>query len=633
MQVFFLRGLKSLSLVFAFSLSVAAQAIVGGPGSISFPTLDATAVTFNQSLLGVQYSPSTGTLFLSGRGNFTAGVYNNVAPHTLYEISTSGVLLNSYVQPNMTSVWGLRDGATDGTILFFGDEMGTHAFDPATGTFVQFPTVMAANGPQVAGPFPIAPPAPLTIVRSLAFNPAGNGGNGSFWTADFGSALYEFDLAGNVLTTHLNTSQWSFYGLAYDPIRGMLWGNSSPNAGDLVEIDPATGTPTGNRIRRTISNATQGGCCFYQRPGGNPYSELLVLDQGAPDTLTGYRLDLYDPVASGGRGHWDEVRLQTDVNGAGFGVTDRLFTDGDTLAWSYGARPLALGLPNLPALMLLVIGPQANVFANSVGIPGFVIPNSFSVPGSMGTTFTIGDGFGLNGLIAQNLGPIGPNTTAAAAQSFVWPPAGPLLPGDSIRLQALVPDNGIYGPLNPFGVYATNSSTFTYRMPGCDGTDFEGLPTGLNNYPVGWANGPGGTDQWQPIAGSTPSAGTGATTGNSGTTYMYCEASGAANTWPKTYVMDTVALNTCSNPTPNLFFAYHMWGTTVGTLTVETIDALGASTGIVFTITGDQGNQWNTTTVPVTPTGGTVRVRFTYVTPAANNSWVGDACLDDVFIL
>jgi hypothetical protein len=621
-----------------FALPAAAQA-VGGPGSVSYPTLDTTAATGGgASNLGVQYSPATNTLFVSGRGSVVGGVFNLNPPHTLYELDMAGNLLNSYVQPNTTSVWGHRDGATDGLSVFFGDEQGVHCFDPMTGSYQTTPTILANNGPQVA-PFPILPPAPLVIIRSLAYNPAGNNGNGSFWTADFGTPLVEFDLNGAVLTSHVNTSAWSLYGLGWDPIRNTLWGNTSPNLGDLVEIDPVTGLETGVRIQRVIPNATQGGCCFVRRPGGGtggavPFSEVFVLDQGAPDTLTGYRIDLYDPISSPTRGFYDEIQVQTDVNGQGFSTRPKLFTDGDTISWRYGIGAQGMPLPPLPGILLLAVGPEADVFANTLGIPEMVIPNLLSVPATVGLSFTLGDGFGLGNLIAPAIG-IGPNLTTDPAISFPWPVGGPLGPTQSLRLQAFVPDLGIYGPTNPYGGYATNSAVFTYRTPGCDGTDFEGLATTAGTYPTGWSNGPGGTaaDQWTPIAGATPSAGTGATSAFSGSTYMYCEASGAANTWPKTFVMDTAALTTCSNPAPSLTFTYHMWGTTVGTLMVEQLDGAGNPTATVFTITGNQGDLWITTTIPVTPIGGTVRLRFTYTTPAANNSWVGDACIDDVFIL
>jgi hypothetical protein len=343
-------------------------------------------------------------------------------------------------------------------------------------------------------------------------------------------------------------------------------------------------------------------------------------------------LDLHNP--NGGAGFRQEHAVQTSVNGSIYDSTEKYFTDGDTLSWRFASGPTGT-LEISPALLLLGVGPAANTLASIPGVPEFVVPNSLSIPAATGLTFTLGDGFGLAGLLAPDLGPIGPNFTNSAPASFVWPAGSPFVLSDGLRLQGFVPDSGTAYLGNPIGGYSTNSAVLKYRPAGCDGSGFEGISTVAGSYPVGWAIGPGGTatDQWQPRSGGTPSAGTGPSSAYAGTIYMYCETSGAANTWPKTFVMDSAPLNTCGNPTPTLFFGYHMAGTTVGTLTVQTIDGAGFPLAIVFTATGSQGNNWRAATVPVTPTGGTVRLRFTYVTPAANNSFLGDAAIDDVFIL
>ncbi|MAG58561.1 MAG: hypothetical protein CMJ83_19915 [Planctomycetes bacterium] len=616
--------------------SLAAQAALAGPGSVSLPTIDTTALSGGGAQnLGVQYLPATNTIFVTGRGNTLGGAFVGTPPHSIYEFDITGTtLLNTYQQTTTSPLWGHRDGATDGVLLFFGDEGGISCFNPATGMYETNPTILTAGGPVIpATSYPLPLTVPLGTNRALAYNPAGNGGAGSFWSADFGSALLEIDLDGVVINNFPNASAWSLYGLAYDPIRNMLWGSTSPNAGNLVEIDPATGTETGNSFTREVGGA-QGGLSFMQRPGG-PFSELLVLTQGAPDAIVAQRLDLLDPAPGAtGNGYYEEAELVSGTGPVGV-VTNSLlktFIDGDFLNWGFGARVGGSGVAAGPYLVLSALGPDAATVASTFGVPELVVPNNFSNPASVGLTYTLEDGFGFGGLLAPNalLGP-GIGAIGGPPVSFGPWPAGTFLGGEAIRLQAYFVDFGIaYGGANPG--YSTNTIDFVYVAPSCTSEGFEGLPAGLGNYPAGWVNGPGGTvgDEWRPGGpGGTPSGSTGASGPNTGSGYMFIETSGAANTWPKTFVMDSAPLAACPI-NPMLSFSYHMLGGTMGTLTIEDLDAMGNPISTLFTISGAQGANWVTMTVPVTPdANGNVTLRITGMTPAANNSWQSDICIDD----
>ncbi|HRX87546.1 MAG TPA: hypothetical protein P5572_21175, partial [Phycisphaerae bacterium] len=137
------------------------------------------------------------------------------------------------IEPARSDSFGYRDGATDGTYVYFGwgDGVARHNLDGSGGVQIIF------------GPVP----GTGAVWRALAYDPTGDGGNGSLWTESFNSDLVETDLQGNLLHQFPNNGA-VLYGLAYDETTGKLWGHhqSSPTgSAAVVEIDPETGTMTG----------------------------------------------------------------------------------------------------------------------------------------------------------------------------------------------------------------------------------------------------------------------------------------------------------------------------------------------------------------------------------------------------
>ena len=248
----------------AFSLALAAgtatltpaqdNGITAGFGRPTNTPIDLEALTTNVQHLGVAYL--NGTVYVSSRGS--AGI--TASPHSIYAIdAASGSLIADGQQTagaNAT-VWGFRDGDSDGTSLLFGGDGGVTVVDPTTlasGVSIGLSnTVMADNGPQTLASNPIAGPALAAIgnLRGVAYDPSGNGGNGSIWTGNFGTDILEIDLDGNILQQFANQpspDDWSIYGLALDPVTGNLWCNAAPNQGDLAEIDTTSGTLTGRSV-------------------------------------------------------------------------------------------------------------------------------------------------------------------------------------------------------------------------------------------------------------------------------------------------------------------------------------------------------------------------------------------------
>lgn len=235
------------------------------PERLRFGPIDCDSVTGVPLNLGCQYL--NGSVYVSGAASSASG------PYSIFVLDQQGVLLGSFPQPAaVTSGFGLRDGASDESSLFFGSEQGIFAFDPSGNPVT---TIFAANGPQTPA-LPITGPglAVLGNYRALAYDPSGNGGNGSFYAGNFGSDVIEIDLAGNVLNTLTNSGQWSAYGLAL--MGGQLWVNDD-GAGRLAEIDRTTGLLNGRFLRSEVGT-----------PGGlseGPETTLVWLDQGTSDEI------------------------------------------------------------------------------------------------------------------------------------------------------------------------------------------------------------------------------------------------------------------------------------------------------------------------------------------------------------
>lgn len=297
------------------SAAVAACLVAPATAQIGSETLyiDATAQSGgNAQSLGVAYESLTQQIFSTARGS----VGSTAAPHSIYVYDTAGNLLSTLPQSAASDLttWGYRDGASSIVgQLFFGWDGGIDVYDaPGVAPTALTPStsVIAANGPQ---PIPAGGINPNTINnvdiggthRAVAFDFFGNGGNGSFFIANFGSSVYEIAVDGTLLNTFANTDAWSAYGMAYDSDSDTLWINSAPNAGQLKQyaIDRvnATLTPTGLAFDRKNPGSAQGGLDIVAGglDGRGCGYDLLGLDQGTPDDIVGYRVvlwDNYDPA-------------------------------------------------------------------------------------------------------------------------------------------------------------------------------------------------------------------------------------------------------------------------------------------------------------------------------------------------
>jgi hypothetical protein len=333
-------------------------------GDVSSFELD--RATGTDSHLGVEFL--SGEYFVSARG---AGA---IPPHRVHVFDPAGNLLRSFDQPaaTATSPWGLRDLASDGLSLFGGDETGVHGFD-AQGNPVQ--QVRARNGLRTLGNLRNTPADQvLGTFRALAFDPGGNGGEGSFWSANFDSDLVEFDLQGNLIRRYSNTIGWSIYGLAHDPCSDSIWAWSDPaEGGQVFEISTSAGGPTG---RSFPASGVQGGLAIHPAADGRR-TLVARLDQSGPDRVA-------IGVLHRAPGVCDALVLRSAVDG---GALDRSFKlvgpaatqvsidsagapTGAPLALFFNLGPEASGCGSLAYL-----GPSWSVLDDFQALLGVTIPS------------------------------------------------------------------------------------------------------------------------------------------------------------------------------------------------------------------------------------------------------------------
>ncbi|MCI4669414.1 MAG: T9SS type A sorting domain-containing protein [Bacteroidia bacterium] len=172
--------------------------------------------------------------------------------------------------------------------------------------------------------------------------------------------------------------------------------------------------------------------------------------------------------------------------------------------------------------------------------------------------------------------------------------------------------------------------------PSC-GTTISSFPYGESfESGVGaWSQVSGDDLDWTRDASGTPSTGTGPTTGADGSWYMYIEASGNGTGYPnKTAVFESPCFDLSGVSNPSFNFSYHMYSSgpssDVGTLLVQ-----GSTDGTNYTtlqtISGSQGNSWNTASIDLSSFGSSTgfSIRFQGTTAA---TWRGDIAIDDVSV-
>lgn len=182
------------------------------------------------------------------------------------------------------------------------------------------------------------------------------------------------------------------------------------------------------------------------------------------------------------------------------------------------------------------------------------------------------------------------------------------------------------GPSAPLNV-------LTLATPACSGISnfpyLESFETGFNN----WTNATGDDIDWTRDSGGTPSSGTGPSTGQDGSFYLYTEAS--TNVTPpgspnKTALLYSPCIDLTALTGAVLEFGYHMNGTAMGTLEVSISTNNGSSYTPVWSVNGSQGDLWQQANIDLSSyTGSVINIQFNGTT---GTGWSSDIAIDALAI-
>jgi len=153
----------------------------------------------------------------------------------------------------------------------------------------------------------------------------------------------------------------------------------------------------------------------------------------------------------------------------------------------------------------------------------------------------------------------------------------------------------------------------------------EGFESGFST----WTQEAGDDFDWSVTSGGTPSSGTGPGNASEGNQYAYTESS-SPNYPSKVAVLNSPCFDLSVLNNPELAFDYHMYGSSMGTLMIQ-----GSTDGLswtnLLTISGDQGNSWNTQLLSLADytNESTFSIRLVVTT---SNSYTSDVAIDNIEI-
>ncbi len=147
----------------------------------------------------------------------------------------------------------------------------------------------------------------------------------------------------------------------------------------------------------------------------------------------------------------------------------------------------------------------------------------------------------------------------------------------------------------------------------------------------GWTQISGDDGDWFRDANGTPSNNTGPGSAVEGSWYLFLEAStnGSAGQIGNnaTAILESPCFDLSGETSATFSFQNHMYGSNVGSLTVQA-STDGNSWTNIWTNSGNQGNQWNAIDVDLASyVGGIVKIRIVGTT---GNGWSSDIAIDDL---
>ena len=251
--------------------------------------------------------------------------------------------------------------------------------------------------------------------------------------------------------------------------------------------------------------------------------------------------------------------------------------------------------------------------ASSVGVP---VVKTFTIRNTGNSDLTglalIIDGTGSSDFSATALG----QTSLAAGSSLTFDVA--FTPSSAAATSAALHIASSDADENPFDIALSGV------VRGLLGSD--GFETGLE----GWTNSTGYDFNWTRKSGGTTSSGTGPNGASEGSHYIYTEAS-SPNYPSKTAAIEK-AFDLSGFTNVALYFDYHMYGATMGTLFLDVYNGSTWQEG-VWSLSGTQqganGDAWRQAQVDLSTYNDNpdVRLRFRGTT---TSSWTSDHSIDEV---
>lgn len=149
----------------------------------------------------------------------------------------------------------------------------------------------------------------------------------------------------------------------------------------------------------------------------------------------------------------------------------------------------------------------------------------------------------------------------------------------------------------------------------------------------GWNQIGGDDGNWVRDSGGTPSSNTGPSSGADGSFYMFLEAStnGSAGQIGNnaTAILESDCFDLSGATGATFSFQHHMYGNNVGSITIQASND-GATWTNLYSLSGNQGNQWNAIDVDLASyVGGDVKLRIVGTT---GNGWSSDIAVDDLSV-
>ncbi len=180
--------------------------------------------------------------------------------------------------------------------------------------------------------------------------------------------------------------------------------------------------------------------------------------------------------------------------------------------------------------------------------------------------------------------------------------------------------------------YSDSVSFTTTTTPACAGITIFPYAEGFESNIGLWTNNTNDDINWTRDSNGTPSSGTGPSSGQEGSFYMFTEASGNGTGYPgKIALFDSPCIDLSVISGATLEFGYHMNGTNMGSLEVLISNNDGSSYASIWSRSGSQGDQWNQVSLDISAYAGSViQLRFKGTT---GNGFRSDIAIDDLKII